>query len=646
MDSEVLCESLLIWIGTFDGINGPHQTVQDLMDGVAMAECLSKIASAVFSGEWLSRIKRDANHWRLKTLKQDLSNLSLPNVEKIAINCDEEELGKMLQLILGCAFFCNNREGYIKVIMELEQSVQEVIMTAIQELMTPTSQNDQSIEEERVERLEQEIHDLAVDKKELTNKCRDLENQVANLQEELTSNKELLDRYNNVESIVNDPTTDIGFKFQNLHNKIELLQKQNLSLESERDEITTREERQEKILIELRQERLLLSKRAEEAQELRDKVDELSHTADKLAQSEAQLTNYKKKLDDAAGQRDQIKKLEDRIAGFVRDNAELKAKLEQQNSQTKFHNEYYSEKISQLKKDIEECKKIEEEAKVDLYGSREKCNKLEFENKKLIDEMKSLREINAHLSARKISGVVSLDDALGQALADNDSDAREKMIQLQTENESLRKRAEEAEKKLFIRENEHLIEKHNTQIVQQKEDDKDKIELKQAIENMQSKVDEQSSLLMKREREIQVQQENGNKNADIIKSMQTELASRDADIGRLKDQLTNNENDMIRLEDKYKKFLDKAKQLLPRNATGSPELQALQSQIQEKEYRVRDLERQIENLKTIHEREMKLVTTAWYELGLEVHKKTMNDRLASSGGDSFLARQRQGFKRH
>ena len=116
--------------------------------------------------------------------------------------------------------------------MELEQSIQEVIMTAIQELMTPTSQNDQLVEEEKIERLEQEIHDLAVDKKELANKCRDLESQVTSLQEDLASNKELLDRYSNTENIINDPSTDIGYKFQNLYSKVEQLQKQNLRLES------------------------------------------------------------------------------------------------------------------------------------------------------------------------------------------------------------------------------------------------------------------------------------------------------------------------------------------------------------------------------------------------------------------------------
>lgn len=125
-------------------------------------------------------------------------------------------------------------KDYIKVIAELEHSIQEVIMTAIQELMTPTSQNDQLAEEEKIEGLEQEIHDLTIDKKELANKCRDLESQVASLQEELASSKELLDRYSNTENIINDPSTDIGYKFQNLYSKVEQLQKENLRLESGR----------------------------------------------------------------------------------------------------------------------------------------------------------------------------------------------------------------------------------------------------------------------------------------------------------------------------------------------------------------------------------------------------------------------------
>ena len=47
---------------------------------------------------------------------------------------DVEELGRLLQLILGCAVNCANKEEYIGKIMSMEESVQHVVMNAIQEV--------------------------------------------------------------------------------------------------------------------------------------------------------------------------------------------------------------------------------------------------------------------------------------------------------------------------------------------------------------------------------------------------------------------------------------------------------------------------------------------------------------------------------
>lgn len=44
------------------------------------------------------------------------------------------ELGRLLQLILGCAVNCANKEEYIGRIMSMEESVQHVVMNAIQEV--------------------------------------------------------------------------------------------------------------------------------------------------------------------------------------------------------------------------------------------------------------------------------------------------------------------------------------------------------------------------------------------------------------------------------------------------------------------------------------------------------------------------------
>lgn len=47
---------------------------------------------------------------------------------------DKCELGRLLQLILGCAVNCANKEEYIGRIMSMEESVQHVVMNAIQEV--------------------------------------------------------------------------------------------------------------------------------------------------------------------------------------------------------------------------------------------------------------------------------------------------------------------------------------------------------------------------------------------------------------------------------------------------------------------------------------------------------------------------------
>ena len=48
-------------------------------------------------------------------------------------------LGRMLQLILGCAVNCDHKQQYIESIMNLEESVQQVLMLAIQEMITSGS---------------------------------------------------------------------------------------------------------------------------------------------------------------------------------------------------------------------------------------------------------------------------------------------------------------------------------------------------------------------------------------------------------------------------------------------------------------------------------------------------------------------------
>ena len=62
--------------------------------------------------------------------KRDLCTLCLCSGERD----DPNELGRLLQLILGCAVNCDSKQEYIERIMAMEESVQHGVMKAIQEV--------------------------------------------------------------------------------------------------------------------------------------------------------------------------------------------------------------------------------------------------------------------------------------------------------------------------------------------------------------------------------------------------------------------------------------------------------------------------------------------------------------------------------
>jgi hypothetical protein len=134
-----------------------------------------------FSDEWVSKMKADTHeNWRLKllNLKKILQTLTdyysevivlfipsfpldellkqfwkqilehsindddfdMPNLNLIAESSNNnssevtDELCHLLQLVLGCAVNCERKSEYIETIMEMNETTQHMIMTAIQEV--------------------------------------------------------------------------------------------------------------------------------------------------------------------------------------------------------------------------------------------------------------------------------------------------------------------------------------------------------------------------------------------------------------------------------------------------------------------------------------------------------------------------------
>jgi hypothetical protein len=199
MMDEELAECLLLWVQTFT-VEGATDSVHSLSDGAALGQILHEVAPSFFTGDWLSGINsEDANnkHLKISNLKKilravtsyydDELNMRVqeskrPNLKLIVENGNLLEMGRLLQLILGCAVNCDNKQDYIQAIMGMEESVQHGVMTAIQELMTqePTV----PIEHDGLDlsgQLQSALRELAEAKQsnsELSERCNELDKQV------------------------------------------------------------------------------------------------------------------------------------------------------------------------------------------------------------------------------------------------------------------------------------------------------------------------------------------------------------------------------------------------------------------------------------------------------------------------------------
>ncbi|PKU32883.1 protein hook hypothetical protein [Limosa lapponica baueri] len=173
----------------------------------------------------------DYNH---EILGQQINDFTLPDVNLIGEHSDAAELGRMLQLILGCAVNCEQKQEYIQTIMMMEESVQHVVMTAIQELMSKESPvsfgNDAYIDLERqLKKTTEELNEALATKEEIAQRCHELDMQVAALQEEksilLAENQILMERLNQSDSI-EDPNSPAGRRHLQLQTQLEHLQEE------------------------------------------------------------------------------------------------------------------------------------------------------------------------------------------------------------------------------------------------------------------------------------------------------------------------------------------------------------------------------------------------------------------------------------
>ena len=199
MDEE-LAECLLMWVQTFS-VQGEKDSVHALSDGAALSQILHEVSSSFFDEDWVTTIKADNvsnKHIKISNLKKILRAVisfyedeigmrvletKKPNLKMVVENGNLLEMGRLLQLVLGCAVNCDNKQDYIQAIMAMEESVQHGVMTAIQELMTQETPMSPGVGESadvatQLLNTQRELAETKQANSDLSQRCNELDMQV------------------------------------------------------------------------------------------------------------------------------------------------------------------------------------------------------------------------------------------------------------------------------------------------------------------------------------------------------------------------------------------------------------------------------------------------------------------------------------
>ncbi|GAB0097284.1 Protein hook [Sergentomyia squamirostris] len=653
-----LCESLIKWLQCLK-LSGAQENAISLSDGVVMAKALNQIAPEHFTGSWLSKIKTDVSqNWRLKhsnlkkvvegifdyyidVLSLNLSDVAKPDVTRIA-DADRGELTRLLQLILGCAVNCAEKESYITQIMELEVSLQRNIMRALQDLEEAWQGTGPSINPDgRISIPQFDVKALQEERDVLAQKCHEMERQITfHLEEKTTMQQEIVKLNELIEKIespvaIGDDGTSIGpvqlgsARYNDLRKQLDAVKDELLQAETARDDLKMKSRQQEIEIINLQAKVDELHQASTELSQLKDEIDVLREASDKLKIYENQLVTYKKKLEDHSDLRKQVKMLEERSAEYLRQNNQ---------------HEEDSKKYAGLKGQVELYKKEIQELHLKLDTEISKSAKIEFELRNMEGNLSALQREKENLLIERDTLRETCDELRCTQGSTSDSTntisreiispaLKEKIDRLEAENKALRE-GQGGQTALA-----QLLDDSNQRTEKLRE------QLKTANQKIltltQGQTDESSA---KGNLVVQLRQalELNEQRASQVEESHLQVNNLQGKITQLEAALTAREQELTASETRYRKCVEKTKEMIksidPRLSSEISLLDQGKSNDPEPEPRG----------SSMTSREEQLIVSAFFRMGLERQREAIDARFAilSGSGQSFLARQRQPVPRN
>jgi len=655
MDQEQLYQSLMKWLRTF-----PVQlkgTEENIAEGVSMAQVLNILASDYFDATWLSKVTPVKDNKRLKVnnirkvvgstvdyLKDvtgmQLAEFPVPDVNKV-VEGDKGHVGRLLQLILGVAINCGKQTEHIQMIMEMEEEVQRVVMMAIQELHGYPTHSINSLhpieDDTQVKKLLEDMEKTRDEKENLAQRCHELERMVNLLREEKSNlSAEFEHLQAQVGSQGSGQPVDSGIRYIELKKENENLKQELESIEAVKYELQTKVDDLTGQLEENEEKHADLQKLADQSRTLKDEVDILRETSDKVTKYESIIETYKKKLEEMGDLKRQVKYLEDKNTEYMQNNLDLEEELG---------------KVVVKKPQLEVYKKEIGELNAKLSGEHDRADKLSFENAKLLEKLETLsterdrilaeknalKEMNEELKLTAEAGQQSPeysrdvgDDPDSAMLENIPASVKERLARLRRENKQLRSKVSSSQST------------EGDAVLQTMIDD-----LKEREQEMSKKNRESNKRILELEARLEESSNPPPRIPGSREELELKLAEANKKISLQHDNLHKKEMEMASMEERYKKYIEKAKSVIKtldpkHNPNATPEINILRAQISEKDKVIDELERESEKSKSLREMEEKLMATAFYDLGMRLQRGAVESRLANlSQGNSYLARQRQ-----
>ncbi|XP_048846927.1 protein Hook homolog 2-like [Brienomyrus brachyistius] len=690
LDKADLCDSLLNWLQTFQVPS--CSSMQDLTSGVAIAQVLHKIDPFWFNEAWLGRIKEEsATNWRLKVsnLKKILQSIleyyhdvlghpvsddHLPDVVLIGEMGNVTELGKLVQLVLGCAVSCEKKQEHIQQIMTLKESVQHVVMTAIQELLTKDASEPGSPERyPDFDYQSRKYYFLSEDAEDdLNQRCRDLEHQLSVVLEEKTALQAevrlMREQLSHSAPLYgpDEPNSVSGRKLLLLQSQMEQLREENFRLENSREEMRARGDLLERELQDVQRRNEELARLAQEAQSLKDEMDVLRHSSDRAGRLEALVESYRRKLEDLGDLRRQVRLLEERNAAYMRRTCELE---EEQRRSGAVRGQLDACRLQvqelQAKHSAEALKA--EKWQFEFKTLQDKYESLLKERERLVSERDALRETSEELRCSQMQQTclsqagASLREPVGNLAAEMmPTEFRETLLRLQGENRQLR--AQEEDYRQQLQELGALLEaSRGSQGAIEEQDRLNQLrisELQSQLQQLQTALQagERPSphLTLLRNRLSEPLEKVHDTPSDLQKKREFDRLEPRVDasvvrkIDELQEMLRKKDEEVKRMERQYRRVTETAQAVTeirnpkPPAVMVSPEPRTRNSQLPTKNQKIHGLEHDFQKVRPQYDQEERIIINAWYNMGMALHQKVASEWSGSTAqGQSFLAQQRQ-----